>query len=83
MAALALALASEVQAPVADNTNLTGSFDFIVHYAPDTRQQDSDPDPDQPSIFTALQRDLGLQLVAGKGPIERLVIKGASKPTAD
>jgi uncharacterized protein (TIGR03435 family) len=40
------------------------------------------PDPtDPPSIFVALQEELGLRLEAGRGPIETLVIDHIEKPS--
>jgi uncharacterized protein (TIGR03435 family) len=42
----------------------------------------SDKD-DRPSIFTALQEQLGLKLEAGKAPIEMLIIDHIQKPDAN
>jgi uncharacterized protein (TIGR03435 family) len=43
---------------------------------------DSAPPPDAsgPSIFTAIQEQLGLKLESGKGPVETLVIQGIERP---
>jgi len=61
--------------PVIDNTRLRGTFDYKLVWAPE--QADSTA----PSIFTAVQEQLGLRLESAKGPIEMLLIDGAEKPS--
>jgi uncharacterized protein (TIGR03435 family) len=63
--------------PVLDRTGLPGEFDFKLNYA-----INDDPDTG-PSIFSAIQEQLGLKLDAAKGPIETLVIDHAEKPSAN
>jgi hypothetical protein len=36
-----------------------------------------------PSVFTAVQEDLGLRLEPGKGPVETFVIDSAAKASAN
>jgi uncharacterized protein (TIGR03435 family) len=73
---LAQDLASTLGHPVFNETGLAGNFDFIIEYAADETLPDSPP-----SIYTAIQEQLGLKLESGKGPIEVLVIDSASKPS--
>ena len=58
---------------VIDKTGLQGDFDFKFDWSPQ--------DPNSPSIFTALQEQLGLKLQAEKGPLEFLIIDHAEKPS--
>lgn len=75
---------------VIDKTGLTGKYDISVEWAPDESQTAMLPpdaprpapsDAAGPSIFTALQEQLGLKLESQKGPVEMLVIDRAEKPT--
>ena len=62
--------------PVIDTTGLKGRYDFTLEWA----QHDTDSGP---SLFTALQEQLGLRLVAQKGPVEILVIDHVEKVPAE
>jgi uncharacterized protein (TIGR03435 family) len=64
-------LGGEVSRVVVDRTGLTGVWDFDLQWSPPDAAH---PDPDRPSIFTALQEQLGLRLEATTGPVEVLVI---------
>jgi len=66
---------------VIDKTGLAGKFDFELDWkreALDGKPEASNDD--RPSIFTALQEQLGLRLEAAKIPIEAIVIESAEKP---
>jgi uncharacterized protein (TIGR03435 family) len=80
-------LAQFLNRAVIDKTGLTGIFDFHLEFAPDdltpgiTTPSDAASDPQGPSIFAAMQDQLGLKLEAGKGPVELLVIDHVEKPS--
>jgi uncharacterized protein (TIGR03435 family) len=65
---------------VVDKTGLTGKYDITLKWTPDNTPADS-PDGDGPSVFTAVQEQLGLRLESTKGPVTTLVIDHIEKPT--
>jgi uncharacterized protein (TIGR03435 family) len=69
----------QVDRPVLDGTGVAGIFNITLDFA----AGDSSDDASGPSIFTALQEQLGLKLEPGKGPVEILVIDRAEKPTGN
>jgi uncharacterized protein (TIGR03435 family) len=73
MTDLAVQLSRHLGRAVIDQTGLKGAFDFTLDYAAD------DADTSRPSIFTALQEQLGLRLEATKGPVEVLVVDRAER----
>jgi uncharacterized protein (TIGR03435 family) len=87
ISALASSMESWAGRPVRDKTNLTGSFDVVFQFSPrqpsaTVVEQGAPPsDPSGPSIFTAIQQELGLKLESSKGPVEVLVIDSVSKPS--
>lgn len=83
MTQLALSISGQLRAPVVDETKVTGNFDFRVAYTYSEPIGGFQPDPNIPTIFTALERDLGLKLVADKGPVPVHVIQRVSKPSAN
>jgi uncharacterized protein (TIGR03435 family) len=69
---------------VINKTGLTGAFDFHLEWTPQRGSSTLQPDDSgAPSIFTALQEQLGLKLAAGKGPVEFVVIDRAEKPSGN
>ena len=88
LAQLAGTLSQFVRRPVDDATGLTGAFEFDLTWTPDTllnSPPESAPavDPDRPTLFTALQEQLGLRLQAARRPVPVLVVDGAEKPAPD
>jgi uncharacterized protein (TIGR03435 family) len=82
---------------VLDRTGLTGNYDVNLTWTPDQMPQRGpgtpadqpiringvDIDPNGPSIFTAVQEQLGLKLDSQRGPVEMLVIDRAEHPVED
>lgn len=82
VASLVKLLSSQVGRVVLDQTGLQGTCDFKMTFAPDMGPSAGDastPGPDGPSLFTALQEQLGLRLEAQKGPVEVVVIDSAQR----
>jgi uncharacterized protein (TIGR03435 family) len=69
-----------VDRPVVDKTRIAEKFDFHLVYAPDGATPADDFAPG-PSIFTALEEQLGLKLEPAKGPQEFLVIDSVERPS--
>jgi uncharacterized protein (TIGR03435 family) len=75
--------------PVVDRTGLTGTYDLELTWTPEAPPagREGAPavpfDPNGPSLFTALQEQLGLKLEATTGPVEVLVIDSADRPIPD
>ena len=71
---------------VLDKTGLTGPYDINLTWTPDQMPNRPPGAPelpanaDGPSLFTAVQEQLGLKLDAQRGPVEMLVIDRAEKP---
>ena len=82
-------LSSAVQRAVVDRTGLTGAYEIELRWTPDgpstVPDGDAPPPPasDAPSIFTALQEQLGLKLESDRGPVEVVVIDHVERPTED
>jgi uncharacterized protein (TIGR03435 family) len=74
--------------PVADETHVSGGFDFVLEYANERRPPrpadsvDALPgSPEAPSIFTALPQQLGLRLEPKKLPVDMLVVDRIEHPS--
>jgi uncharacterized protein (TIGR03435 family) len=74
--------------PVLDRTGLSGVFEIKAEWAPDPVARPAAPGkeaaPDSasgPSIFTALQEQLGLRLESARGPVDMLVVDHVEMPT--
>jgi uncharacterized protein (TIGR03435 family) len=78
--------------PILDRTALTGRYDFTLDWAPDDSQFDGTgsrlPSPAEgstnlPSLYTAIQEQLGLKLEATKASANVLVVDHVEKPSAN
>ena len=87
MANFARNLSSIAGRSIVDKTGLTGGFDADLTWTPDASlgapQDGPPPANDGPSLFTAMQEQLGLKLDAQRGPVEVLVIDSVERPTED
>jgi len=89
MSTLATSLAPFVGRFTVDKTGLTGGFDVELTWAPDpaflngSNPSADPPNPSGPSIFAALQEQLGLKLVSDKGPLAVLVVDHLEEPSAN
>jgi uncharacterized protein (TIGR03435 family) len=70
--------------PVNDKTGLTGQFDVVLEFAPDeTAGSRPGESSDVPTLVTAVEEQLGLKLVAARGPRDFLVIDHIEKPSGN
>jgi uncharacterized protein (TIGR03435 family) len=94
MESLARTISSQVGSTVIDKTGLTGDYDYTLEYAPENGMGPGMPpigsgggsassETEAPSIFTALQEQLGLKLEARKEPVEVVVIDSIEPPTTN
>ena len=69
---------------VYDKTGLTGNYDFTLTFEPlrgrGTPTSDSEPS-DRPTIFAALQEQLGLKLEPATGPVKILIVEHVERPS--
>jgi uncharacterized protein (TIGR03435 family) len=78
MRALCGVLSSQVHAPVIDKTGLTDTYNFKLQMAGDWSLNNPES---WPSVFTAVQEQLGLKLEAVRESVPNLVIDRLTKPT--
>jgi uncharacterized protein (TIGR03435 family) len=97
IAPFARTLSSFAQRPVVDRTGLGGNYDIELSWTPDQlpprgpgagpndpiRINGVDIDPNGPSLFTAIQEQLGLKLAPTRAPVNVLVVDGVQRLTPD
>jgi uncharacterized protein (TIGR03435 family) len=67
--------------PVLDRTGLSGVYDFVLSWTPEP--SGSTPDLSGPSLFTAVQEQLGLKLESQKAQVAIFVIDHVEKASAN
>ncbi len=96
VATFASQLSYALARPVIDKTGISGEFNFALEWTPTPGENDGPttsglppgtPEPastpDGPSIFTAIEEQLGLRLKSGRGPVAVVVIDSAQMPAAN
>ena len=94
MSDLANMLSNQIGTPVVDKTGLTGTYDLTLEFVPDRvgaggiggalvppeTAQGANPNTfDGPTIFSAVQEQLGLKLEQKRGPLDVMVIDHAER----
>jgi len=74
-----------MQRSVVDKTGIQGLYDIRVEWTPEhfgpEPGTEVKPDEANPTLFTAMQEQLGLKLQSDKGPVETVVIERVARPT--
>jgi uncharacterized protein (TIGR03435 family) len=98
MGTLATVLSQQLGRIILDKTGLTGRYDFALQWTPDqgvalipsaadggnsSADNASAAESSEPSIFSAIQEQLGLKLEAQKAPVDVLYIGHAEKPSGN
>jgi uncharacterized protein (TIGR03435 family) len=96
MSSVAQLLSQQLGRTVQDKTGLTGKYDFTLQWTPDRDASPMFKGPEAgpqglgattstesagPSVFTAIQEQLGLKLESQKGPVEVLIIDHVETPS--
>ncbi|CAN5448522.1 hypothetical protein BH10ACI4_BH10ACI4_29350 [soil metagenome] len=85
MAGLAGFLGGQLHRVVEDRTGLVGRYDFTLEWTPEDSRtaaaEDSGIASARPSIFTAVQEQLGLKLDSSKGMVDTVVVDAVSMPS--
>jgi len=74
---------------VIDGTGITGLFSMTLQWTPDDFQQkgtdatDAGANPDERSLFSAIQDQLGMKLERRKIPVDVIVVTSVRKPSAN
>jgi uncharacterized protein (TIGR03435 family) len=92
---LAHVLSQQLGKTVTDKTGLTGKYDYTLQWTPDDAtpmaggagggpgHDDSGVQAGGPSLFTAVEEQLGLKIESTKGPVDVIVIDHLDSPSAN
>jgi uncharacterized protein (TIGR03435 family) len=78
-----LTYVGDIGRPVVDKTGLTGRYNFELNWSPSSQISSSTSDIPLPSIFTALEEQLGLKLESTKGTLDTIVIDHVEMPSSN
>jgi uncharacterized protein (TIGR03435 family) len=73
--------------PIVDHTGIAGKYDYQLSWTPDFSQFDGHPpgparnDENAPTLYTAMQEQLGLKLEPAREPTDVMVIDGVARPS--
>jgi uncharacterized protein (TIGR03435 family) len=81
MAFIPVMFALELERPVEDKSSAGGNFDFELRWTRMGEPEGNSEDASAPSLFTAVQEQLGLKLQPGKGPVWVIVVDHAEMPS--
>jgi len=60
---------------VVDRSDVSGAFDLSLTWTPDSEARG-----DAPTVYTAIQEQLGLRLESARGPVDTFVVERVEKP---
>lgn len=88
MEMLVVTLSNATNQPVIDKTGLVGRYDYTLNWDPASTSLIANPDAppsdgSRPSLFTAVQEQLGLRLESGKAPADVVVIDRVDHPSGN
>ena len=70
---------------VVDQTGLTGTYNFTLTWSEQSVASGAGQEngTDAPSLFTAVQEQLGLKLVPTKVPVQVIIVDSIERPSAN
>jgi uncharacterized protein (TIGR03435 family) len=82
LSGLTTTLSMWLHCPVIDKTGLTGKYDYQLQWTANENAE-TGPETNWPSLFTAIQQQIGLKLEPAKGPVPVLVIDRVEKASGN